>query len=464
MSHHDVLIIGGGPGGYGAALYGASAGLDIGLVEMDKVGGTCLHVGCIPAKELLETAAVFRTVRHASDFGVGTSEPTIDFSVTQNRKQGIIDQLTGGVKHLLKNRKVTVYSGTGSLGPNRTVTVTGGDGESTTVTANHVILAAGSTPRSIPGFDIDGVNVVTSDEVLSLQSVPKRVAIIGGGAIGCEFASMLQDVGSEVTLLEYMPNLVPGVDIDAAKILKRAFEKRGMTIHTGVKVEKWESNGFGLVVNFGEGQQAEVDLIVVSVGRRPMPDYLGLDGTGVTVGERGFIDVNDQLATGEPNVFALGDVINTAQLAHVAFAEAIYVIKQILGEPAMPVDYANVPWCIYSHPEVAFAGMTEEEARAAGYDVVVGKHRYNGNSRAIIVGEAEGLVKVIAERQPDGSGGRILGVHMAGPWVTEQLGQAYMAVNWEATVDDVAQFIQPHPTLSELYGETVLGLTGRSLH
>jgi len=464
MSHHDVVIIGGGPGGYGAALYGASAGLDIGLVEMNKIGGTCLHVGCIPAKELLETAAVFRTVRHASDFGVGTSEPTIDFSVTQARKQGIIDQLTGGVSHLLKNRKVTVYSGTGSLGPNRTVTVTGGDGESTTITGNHVILAAGSVPRSIPGFGIDGVNVVTSDEVLSLQTVPKRVAIIGGGAIGCEFASMLLDVGSEVTLLEYMPNLVPGVDIDAAKLLKRAFEKRGMTIHTGVKVEKWESNGFGLVVNFGDGQHTEVDLIVVSVGRRPMPDYLGLEGTAVTVGERGFIDVNGQLSTAEPNVFALGDVINTAQLAHVAFAEAIYVIKQIVGEPAMPVDYANVPWCIYSHPEVAFAGMTEEEAKAAGYDVVVGKHRYNGNSRAIIVGEAEGLVKVIAEKQPDGTGGRILGVHMAGPWVTEQLGQAYMAVNWEATVDDVAQFIQPHPTLSELYGETVLGLTGRSLH
>jgi len=334
MSHHDVVIIGGGPGGYGAALYGASAGLDIGLVEMDKLGGTCLNVGCIPAKELLETAAVVRTVRHASDFGVGTSEPAIDFSVTQARKQGIVDQLTSGVGHLLKNRKVTVYNGTGTLGPNRTVTVTGGDGQSTTVTGNHVILAAGSTPRSIPGFDVDGVNVMTSDEVLSLQTIPKRVAIIGGGAIGCEFASMLLDMGSEVTLLEYMPNLVPGVDIDAAKVLKRAFEKRGMTIHTGVKVEKWESNGFGLVVSFGEAQQAEVDLIVVSVGRRPMPDYLGLQDTAVTVDERGFIAVNEQLATAEANVFALGDVIDTAQLAHVAFAEAIYVIKQIVGDPA----------------------------------------------------------------------------------------------------------------------------------
>jgi len=464
MSHHDVVIIGGGPGGYGAALYGASAGLDIGLVEMNKLGGTCLNVGCIPAKELLETASVFRTVSHASDFGVGSSEPTIDFSVMQARKQGIVDQLIGGVGHLLKNRKVTVYDGTGSLGPNRTVTVNGADGQSTTITGNHIILASGSTPRTIPGFEIDGVNVVTSDEVLSLQALPKRVAIIGGGAIGCEFASMLLDMGSEVTLLEYMPNLVPGVDIDASKVLKREFEKRGMTIHTGVKVEKWESNGFGLVVSYGEAQQAEVDLIAVCVGRRPMPDYLGLQGTAVTTDERGFIAVNEQLATAEPNVFAVGDIIDTAQLAHVAFAEAIYVIKQIVGDAAIPVDYANVPWCIYSHPEVAFAGMTEEQAKAAGFEVLVSKHRYNSNSRAMIIGEAAGLVKVIAEKQADGTAGRILGVHMAGPLVTEQLGQAYMAVNWEATVNDVAQFIQPHPTLSELYGETVLGLTGRSLH
>lgn len=464
MSHHNVVIIGGGPGGYGAALYAASAGLDVALVEMNKVGGTCLHVGCIPAKELLETATVFRTVQHAAEFGVSAGAPALDMTKTQARKQAIVDQLAGGVAHLLKNRKVTVYNGVGTLGPNKTVTVSDSAGQSTTITGDHVILAAGSTPRSIPGFDIDGVNVVTSDHVLSLDSVPKRVAIIGGGAIGCEFASMLLDVGSEVTLLEYMPTLVPGVDKDAAKVLARAFSKRGMNIKTGVKVENWESNGFGLVVNYGTDERVEVDLIVVSVGRRPLSDYLGLQGTDVAVDDRGFIVTNDDLLTAEPGVYAVGDVINTAQLAHVAFAEAIYVIKHILGESPVPVDYANVPWCIYSHPEVAFAGLTEEQAREAGWDVIVSKHRYNGNSRAIIIGEAEGLVKVIAEKLPDGTGGRILGVHMAGPWVTEQLGQAYIAINWEATVQDVAQFIQPHPTLSELYGETVLGLTGRSLH
>ena len=464
MSHHDVLVIGGGPAGYGAALYGASAGLNVGLVEMDKLGGTCLHVGCIPAKELLETATVFRTVSHSSDFGVFVGSPTVDMSITQKRKQGVIDMLTGGVGSLLKGRKVTMYDGAGSLGPNRTVTVTGADGATTTATADHVLLAAGSKPRTIPGFDVDGQIVMTSDELLSIGSVPGRVAIIGGGAIGSEFASMLLDLGSEVTLLEGMASLIPGCDPDVSKIVERSFKKRGMNVHTNVMVSGHTPNGNGTTVAFGDGQSVDVDHVVVSVGRRPFPDHLGLDGTSVQVDERGFIVVNEYCQTAEPGVYALGDIINTAQLAHVGFAEAIMVIKHLLGEVAIPVDYDRVPWCIYCHPEVAFAGYTEQQAIDAGHDVVTSKHRFTGNSRAMIVGETEGLVKVIAEKRADGTAGTILGVHMVGPWVTEQLGQGYMAVNWEATVDDLAAFIQPHPTMSELFGETVLSMTGRSLH
>lgn len=465
MTHHDLVVIGGGPAGYAAALYGAAAGLDIALVERHKLGGTCLNVGCIPAKELLETAAVYRTIGHAEQFGITTSEPVVDFSVSQQRKQSIIDTLTGGVGTLLKRRKVTVLDGNGSLLPGRKVQVRGGSSGEVDLTADHILLATGSAPRTLPGFDIDGELVMTSDEFLSIDEIPERVAIVGGGAIGCEFASMLSDLGSQVTLFEYLPRLIAGADADCSKLLERSFGRRDMTVKTGVAVSGHEPQpGGGTRINFGEGESTDVDLIVMSVGRAPVTQGLGLAATGVQVDDRGFVVIDDMLRTTEAGVFAAGDVVDTAQLAHIGFAEAMLVIKQILGEPAAPIDYGGVPWCIYSHPEVAFAGMTEEQAREAGFDVVVDKHRFAGNGRAMIVGETEGLVKVVAEKNAQGHGGRILGVHMIGPWVTEQLGQGYLAVNWEASVDEVAAFIQPHPTISETFGETVLALTGRGLH
>jgi len=438
MAHHDLVVIGGGPAGYAAALYGAGAGLDVGLIERHKLGGTCLNVGCIPAKELLETATVYRTIAHAEQFGITTSEPVVDFSVSQNRKQSIIDTLVGGLGSLLKGRKVTVYDGNGSLQPDRSVQVRGGSSGDVDLTGGHVLLATGSSPRTLPGFEIDGSLVMTSDEFLSLPEIPASAAIIGGGAIGCEFASMLTDMGSQVTLLEYLPRLCAGVDEDCSKVLERSFKKRGMDVRTGVAVTGHEPQpGGGTRVAFA---------------------------TNVQVDERGFIVVDENLRTGEAHVFAAGDVVDTAQLAHIGFAEGMNIIKQILGEPAPAIDYDRVPWCIYSHPEIAFAGMTEQQAKDAGFEIVVDKHRFAGNGRAMIVGETEGLVKVVAEKNAAGHGGRILGVHMVGPWVTEQLGQGYLAVNWEATVDEVAAFIQPHPTISETFGETVLALTGRGLH
>ncbi len=464
-THHDLIVIGGGPAGYAAALYGASAGLDVGLVERHKVGGTCLHVGCIPAKELLETAATLRHVRHASDFGISIGgDPVIDLSVAQRRKQGIIDQLHKGLGGLLGSRKVTVYDGSGSLGAGRVVRVGGGASGDVELAAGAVALASGSVPRTIPGFDIDGRLVVTSDELLSIDRVPARAVVIGGGAIGCEFASVLGDLGSKVTILEALEKILPGCDRDAAKVVERSFAKRGITIRTGVAVTGHRPAGSSTTVEFGDGESIEVELVVMSVGRRPVTAGLGLDATTVKVTDRGFIEVDERCRTTEPGVWAIGDVIDTPQLAHVAFAEGMLVVRDLLGEDPPPIDYGRVPWCIYCHPEVAFAGHTEESARAAGFDVVTSSHRYAGNGRAMIVGETEGLVKVIAQKRSDGSAGTILGVHMAGPWVTEQLGQAYLAVNWEATVDEVAAFIQPHPTMSELFGETVLALTGRSLH
>ena len=460
----DLVIVGGGPGGYAAALYGASAGLKIALVEKNKLGGTCLNVGCIPAKELLETASVYRTVAGAAEFGIQASAPTVDFSVTQVRKQRVIDQLVSGLTGLLKGRKVTLYDGVGTVSANHTVRVSGGASGDVELTGDAVVLAAGSVPRTIPGFDVDGTLVVTSDELLSLQQLPSAAVVIGGGAIGCEFASMMSDLGTKVTVLEALPKILPGCDPDATKVVERSFAKRGIDIKTGVAVTGHTPSDGRTTVHYGEGESVVVDLVVMSVGRRPFADQLGLDGTAVKVSDRGHIEVDELCRTAEPGVWAIGDIINTPALAHVGFAEGISVIQQILGEDPLPIDYSRVPWAIYCHPEVAFAGYTEEAAKAAGYDVVTSKHRYAGNGRAMIVGDTDGLVKVIAEKRSDGTGGRILGVHMVGPWVTEQLGQGYLAVNWEATVDEVAAFIQPHPTMSETFGETVLSLTGRSLH
>jgi dihydrolipoamide dehydrogenase len=462
--HHDVVVIGGGPGGYAAALYGASAGLDVALVERSKVGGTCLHVGCIPAKELLETAAVYRTVAGAGRFGITTSAPTVDLAVSQARKQQVVDQLHTGLSGLLKSRKVTVLDGTGTLHPGRTVRVTGGGSGEVELTADHVILASGSAPRTIPGFEVDGRLVMTSDEVLSIERLPATAAVIGGGAIGCEFASMMADLGTRVTILEAMPKILPGCDDDVTRLVLRQFAKRGIEVRTGVAVQGHEPHDGGTVVRFGDGETLDVEAVVVSVGRRPRSETLGLEGTAVQVGERGHVVVDERCRTGEPGVYAVGDLIATPALAHVGFAEGILAIRDLLGEDPLPIDYDRVPWCIYCHPEVAFAGLSEAAAREAGHDVVVSKHRYAGNGRALILGEPDGMVKVIAEKRPDGRAGRLLGVHMVGPWVTEQLGAAYLSVNWEATVDDVAALVQPHPTLSELFGESVLALTGRSLH
>lgn len=462
--HFDVVIIGGGPAGYGAALYGASAGLKVAMAENDKVGGTCLHRGCIPAKELLETASIVRTIRNAGDFGVEVEGKSVDWTRTLTRKQEVVDRLAGGVTQLLKGRKVDIYDATATLGPDRTVHLANGSGETTTISADAVILASGSRPRTIPGFEPDGTRVVTSDEFFHIEQVPIDAVVIGGGAIGCEFASTLADLGSNVKVLEALPKILPGCDQDVTRAVQQSFKKRGIEVRTGVSVTGHTPGANGTTVHLDGGESVETNLVVVSVGRVPNTDGLLAEGTGVAISERGHIEVDEGYRTGEPSVWAIGDVIDTPQLAHVGFAEAIVAIKDILGENPEPVDNSRVPWAIYCHPEVAFAGHSEDSAKEAGIDVVTAKHRFSANSRAMILGETEGLVKIIAARNDDGSAGQVLGVHMVGPWVTEQLSGGYLAVNWEATVDEVAAFIQPHPSLTELFGETVLSMTGRSLH
>ena len=464
----DLVVIGGGPGGYGAALYAASAGLNAALVEMADMGGTCLNRGCIPAKSFLETAAVHRHVAHAGEFGIESSAPVVNFATAQARKQKIVDGLVKSLTGFMKSKKITIFNGVGTLGADHTVSVSGPDG-SASIRGKNVVLAAGSVPRTIPGFEPAGP-VMTSDEVLMLDHVPARVVVIGGGAIGCEFASTFADLGSQVTILEGLPKILPGLDTDVANVVVRSFKKKNIDIRTSVKVlGHTPTEAGGTTVHFvgGDGSDVanlEVDAVVVSIGRRPFADRLGLSGTAVKITDRGFIEVDEFCRTGEPGVYAIGDIIDTPQLAHVGYAEAILVIKDILGENPNPVAYDRVPWAIYCHPEVAFAGPSEEAAREAGHDVVVAKHQFRANSRAQILGELDGLVKIIAKKQADGGAGQILGVHMVGPWVTEQLSGGYLAVNWEATVAEVAEFIQPHPSLTELFGETVLSLTGRSLN
>jgi dihydrolipoamide dehydrogenase len=460
----DLVIVGGGPGGYAAAFYGASAGLSVALVEKDTIGGTCLNRGCIPAKAFLETAAARRHAEHANEFGIATVVGDTNFATAQARKQKIVDGLVKGLTGLTKSKKVTYLLGVGALNADNSVTVTAADGAVSKISGRNVILAAGSVPRTFPGFEPGGP-IMTSDEVLMLDRIPQRIAVIGGGAIGCEFASTFADLGAQVTILEGLPKILPGLDADLANVVVRSFQKKKIDIKTGVSVKSHTPTGSGsTVVQFGDGESIEVDAVIVSIGRRPFADQLNLGATKVKVSERGFVDVDEWCRTSADNVFAIGDLINTPQLAHVAYAEAILVVKQILGEKTVPVDYDRVPWAIYCQPEVAWAGPGEEAAKAMGYDVVVSKHQFRANSRAQIIGELDGLVKIIAKKNADGTAGQVLGVHMCGPWVTEQLSGGYLAVNWEANIDEIAHFIQPHPSLSELFGETALAMTGRSIN
>jgi dihydrolipoamide dehydrogenase len=464
MSDYDLVVLGGGPGGYASALYAASAGLSVAMVEQEKVGGTCLHKGCIPAKSLLHAAEVFRTVNHAAEHGVklpdGKPEP--DWPAANERRAGIVNQLYRGLGGLLKRRKVTVVEGHGRLTAEGAVAV-GSD----TLLGRGTIVCAGSLPRAIPGMEIDGRRVVTSDHATNSDAdrLPERIAVIGGGVIGSEFASVYTDLGVHTTLLEALPHgvLPIGPDRDVADVLARSLARRGTEIHAEARVGALEHNGGGVVVPFETpkgAEKIEVDQVLVSIGRRPATDDIGAEEAGVRIDGRGFIEVDPAtLETSRPGVYAVGDCIATPGLAHVAYAEAVVAVERILGEQPQPVDYGKVPWVVYTHPEVAWTGMTEAEAREAGYDVEVHKHAMAGNGRAMILGETDGLVKVVAQRD-----GPILGFHLAGPWASELMHQGYLAVNWEALPSDVGRLIHAHPSLSEAIGETMITFSGRSLH
>lgn len=452
-----IVIVGGGPGGYAAALYAHNFGLDVTLVEKERPGGTCLIRGCIPAKQWLQIAEVFTTVANAAEFGVNTSQPEIDWQAGLARKNQTVEGLVRGLGGLLKQRGVEVVTGFGALAGPRTVEVDTDDG-TRTVEGDSLILATGSHARTIPGYEIDGTRIVTSDHALDWESQPRRVGIIGGGVIGCEFASFLIDVGTEVHVFEMMDQIVPGTDPDSAKMLQRQLQKRGVKFHVGVAVEPAEI-GESVVIPAG-ADRVEVDVALVSVGRGPNTEGIGLDSTKVEL-DRGFVQVDlDTMETAEPGVYAVGDIVaGTPQLAHVGFAEAIAAVTHIATAAVQPVTYEAIPRVTYTHPEVAEVGWTAAEAEERGLEISETKHAFNGVGRAIIIGQNQGHVKVIAQKD-----GPILGASIVGPQAGEMIHELMYSVGWEALPAEAAAFIHAHPTLSEAVGETLMSAAGKSLH
>ena len=455
---YDAVVIGGGPGGYGAALYAHNFGLSVALVEKDAVGGTCLLRGCIPAKSWLQSAEVYTTVRSAREFGVVTGETSFDWPTALARKDRIVNGLVRGLSGLLRMRKVDVIAGTGRLaGPGR-VQVSQ-DGGTRMLEGRNVVLATGSAPIELPAFPYDGVRIVSSDHALDWPERPGRVGIIGGGIVGCEFASLLADVGSEVVVFEMLDQIIPGFEPAAARELQKQLGRRGVRFFLGTAAGL-ERSGDRLTLTGASGSGIEVDTVLVAVGRRPVTGNLGLDTIRAGT-DRGFVVTDPEtMETAEPGVFAVGDIVaGTPGLAHGAFAEAIAAISYIATGDPQPVDYWALPSVVYTHPEVASVGMTSLDAAAAGIAVEEHDHSFMGVGRARIVGKNRGFVRILNEVD-----GPIVGATVVGPQAGEMIHELMYAVGWEALPEEVAAFIHAHPTLSEAVGETLLASAGRSLH
>ncbi|WP_064091600.1 dihydrolipoyl dehydrogenase [Rossellomorea aquimaris] len=469
---YDLVILGGGTGGYVAAIRASQLGLKTAIVEKGKLGGTCLHKGCIPSKALLRSAEVYATAKHSDDFGVKINGVELDFTKVQSRKDGIVDQLHKGVQHLMKQGKIDVFEGMGRiLGPSifspmpGTISVEMNNGdENEMLIPKNVIVATGSRPRSLPGLDIDGEFVLSSDEALSLEELPKSIIIIGGGVIGIEWASMLSDFDVEVTVVEYADKIVPTEDHEISKEMQRLMKKKGVKIVTGAKVlpatlEKGDGTVTIKAEHKGEEKSFKGEKILVSVGRQANVEGMGLENTDIKV-EKGFIEVNEYFQTKESHIYAIGDVIGGLQLAHVASHEGITAVEHMANENPHPIDYSLISKCIYSNPEIASVGITEQEAKDKGYNLKIGKFSFRAIGKALVYGESDGFVKIIADKDTDD----ILGVHMIGPHVTDMISEAGLARVLDATPWEIAHTIHPHPSLSEAIGEAALAVDGKAIH
>ncbi|MED1863540.1 dihydrolipoyl dehydrogenase [Fictibacillus nanhaiensis] len=467
----DLVILGGGTGGYVAAIRAAQLGKTVAVVEKGKLGGTCLHRGCIPSKALLRSAEVYKTAKKAADFGVDIEGLGLNFSKMQERKQSIVNQLHMGVQSLMKKGKIEVYEGIGRiLGPSifspmpGTISVEFNDGtENEILIPQNVIIATGSRPRSLPGLEIDGTHVMSSDEALQMENLPSSIIIVGGGVIGIEWASMLNDLGVEVTVLEYADRIVPTEDEEISKEAARVLKKKGIKLVTSAKVlPDTLEKGEGVMISAehkGETKQFNADKMLVSVGRMANSEGIGLENTIIKV-ENGYIQTNEYFQTAESHIYAIGDVIGGLQLAHVASHEGITAVEHLSNLNPEPINYDNISKCIYSSPEMASVGLTEKQAKDQGFNVKVGKFPFKAIGKALVYGESDGFVKIVANKDNDD----LLGVHMIGPHVTDMISEAGLAKVLDATPWEMGHTIHPHPSLSEVFGEAALAVEGKAIH
>ncbi|MCH9652129.1 MAG: dihydrolipoyl dehydrogenase [Deltaproteobacteria bacterium] len=459
----DLVVLGSGPGGYVAAIRAAQLGLKTAVVEKDpKLGGTCLHRGCIPTKALLHTAEVLDGIRSASKLGIEVASPALDMVRAQARKQKVVDKNARGIEYLFKKNKVQILTGRGRLvGANRVEIEK--DGERRSVSTRHILIATGSVPREIGLAPSDGQRILNSDHILSLDRVPESLVVLGAGAVGTEFASIFTSFGSKVTLLEMLPRVLPIEDEEVSKELGRVLKKRGVDVRTSSQLMAVDTSGellrLAIKGQDGETRELEAETLLVAVGRAPVSQDLGLEDLGVGL-EKGYLQVNEYMQTAVPNVYAIGDVVDTPWLAHVASSEGILAVEHMAGEEARPLNYDHVPSCTYCEPEVASVGLTEAEARQRGYEVAVGKFPFTALAKAVILGKAEGFVKVVRETQYD----ELLGVHIIGAHATDLIAEACVALRVESTTEELFRSMHAHPTLSEAVVEAAHAAFGHPIH
>ena len=463
MEHDvDVCVIGTGPGGYVAAIRGAQLGLKVAVVEREELGGVCLNRGCIPTKAMLRSADLLTTFMHSADFGILAENVRVDYAKVLARKDKVVKQLVGGVASLLESNGVQVIRGSGRLVERRKVLITGAN--EAAISAKNVIIATGSEPASLPIKGASGSGVIDSDGALELREVPQSMLVIGGGAVGAEWANIFGAFGSQVTLVEMLPTLLPLEDEDMGRALARSLSRRGITVHTDAKLEEISDGDDGkkvgtLTLKDGKQERVAADMVLIGVGRKPNTEGLGLDDVGVKTDRRGFVEIDDHLRTSVPNVYAIGDVSGKQLLAHLASHQGITAMETIAGQDKT-MDYKAVPSCTFTHPEVATVGLSEREARDKGYDVRVGKFPLAASGRAMTYGDTDGLVKVVA----DAKYGELLGVHIIGPSASDMIPEAVLGIRLEATLEDITGTIHAHPTMAESVMEAASAASGAALH
>lgn len=455
---YKVIIIGGGPGGYVAAIRAAQLGAQVALIEKGNVGGTCLNRGCIPTKTLAAGVSMLRSIRRAAEFGIETGELTVDFGRLMERKNLVVGRLIQGVEFLLKKNKIDLFKGQARLSGRNGVVVQGADGIRE-LEAENIILATGTEPALIDSFGYDGIQVITSNEVLNLKEVPQRMLVIGAGVIGCEFACIFSALGSKVTVVEFMPTILPLLDKEVSRQMQGLLKRQGINIKTKVRIQKVEKQSDSATVLLENGEEIVADKVLISIGRVMNLKGLGLEEVGVVLGERGQVAVNIRMETSVAGIYAIGDITGKVQLAHVASAQGLVAVENIMGYER-DMDYRVVPSCIFTHPEVASVGLTNQEAADKGIKVISAKFPFTYSGKAQAMGETEGFVKILADPETD----NILGVHIVGPHATDLIAEAALAMQVGVTVKQLADTIHAHPTLAESLMEAAEAVHGISIH